>query len=71
MTTPDIVLYLAAVQAANTPAGQTGMGMTGLADLQASGADRNPDTETETVTPTAENLDTVCPASAGTPCSSS
>ena len=36
------------------------MGMTGLADLQASGADRNPDTETETVAPTAENLDTVC-----------
>ena len=41
VTTPDIVLYLAAAQAANTPAGQTGMGMTGLADLQASGADRN------------------------------
>ena len=60
VTTPDIVLYLAAAQAANTPAGQTGMGMTGLADLQASGADRNPDTETETVTPTAEDLDTVC-----------
>ncbi len=34
--------------------------MTGLADLQASGADRNPDTETETVAPTAEDLDTVC-----------
>ena len=58
--TPDIVLYLAAAQAASTPAGQTGMGMTGLADLQASGADRNPDTETETVAPTAEDLDTVC-----------
>ena len=60
VTTPDIVLYLAAAQAANTPAGQTGMGMTGLADLQASGADRNPDTETETAAPTAEDLDTVC-----------
>jgi len=60
VTTPDIVLYLAAAQAASTPAGQTGMGMTGLADLQASGADRNPDTETETVAPTAEDLDTVC-----------
>ena len=60
VTTPDIVLYLAAAQAANTPAGQTGMGMTGLADLQASGADRNPDTETETVAPAAEDLDTVC-----------
>ena len=36
------------------------MGMTGLADLQASGADRNPDTETETMAPTAEDLDTVC-----------
>ena len=60
VTTPDIVLYLAAAQAANTPAGQTGMGMTGLADLQASGADRNTDMETETVAPTAEDLDTVC-----------
>ena len=60
VTTLDIVLYLAAAQAANTPAGQTGMGMTGLADLQASGADRNTDTETETVAPTAEDLDTVC-----------
>ncbi len=60
VTTPDIVLYLAAAQAANTPAGQTGMGMTGLADLQASDADRNPDTETETVAPTAKDLDTVC-----------
>ena len=60
VTTPDIVLYLAAAQATNTPAGQTGMGMTGLADLQASGADRNPDTEAETVAPTAEDLDTVC-----------
>ena len=60
VTTPDIVLYLAAAQAANTPAGQTGMGMTGLADLQASGADRNPDTETETAAPTAKDLDTVC-----------
>ena len=60
VTTPDIVLYLAAAQAANTPAGQTGMGMTGLADLQASGADRNPDTETETAAPTADDLDTVC-----------
>ena len=60
VTTPDIVLYMAAAQAANTPAGQTGMGMTGLADLQASGADRNTDTETETVAPTAEDLDTVC-----------
>ena len=60
VTTPDIVLYLAAAQAANTPAGQTSMGMTGLADLQASGADRNPDTETETAAPTADDLDTVC-----------
>ena len=60
ITTPDIVLYMAAAQAANAPAGQTGMGMTGLADLQASGADRNTDTETETVAPTAKDLDTVC-----------
>ena len=34
ITTPDIVLYMAAAQAANTPAGQTGMAMTGLAEMQ-------------------------------------
>ena len=32
VTTPDIVLYMAAAQAANTPAGQNSMGMTGLAE---------------------------------------
>ncbi len=39
VTTPDIVLYMAAAQAANTPAGQNSMGMTGLADMQASSAE--------------------------------
>ena len=56
VTTPDIVLYMAAAQAANTPAGQSNMGMTGLAEMPTAAAD----TETETVTPTAADLDTVC-----------
>ena len=54
VTTPDIVLYMAAAQAANTPAGQNSMGMTGLAKMPSAAADA------ETVTPTAADLDTVC-----------
>ncbi len=61
VTTPDIVLYMAAAQAANAPAGQTGMGMTSLADMQAASSEStDTDTETETVAPTADDLDTVC-----------
>ena len=56
VATPDIVLYMAAAQAANTPAGQNSMGMTGLAEMPSAAAD----TDTETVTPTAADLDTVC-----------
>ena len=56
VTTPDIVLYMAAAQAANTPAGQNSMGMTGLAEMPSAAAD----TEAEAVTPTAADLDTVC-----------
>ena len=56
VTTPDIVLYMAAAQAANTPAGQNSMGMTGLAEMPSAAADTN----TETVTPTAADLDAVC-----------
>ena len=56
VTTPDIVLYMAAAQAANTPAGQSSIGMTGLAEMPSAAAD----TDTETVTPTAADLDTVC-----------
>lgn len=56
VTTPDIVLYMAAAQAANTPAGQSSMGMTGLAEMPSAAAD----TDTETTTPTAADLDTVC-----------
>ena len=59
VTTPDIVLYMAAAQAANTPAGQNSMGMTGLADMQAASSESTT-TDTETVTPTAEDLNTVC-----------
>ena len=54
VTTPDIVLYMAAAQAANAPAGQNSMGMTSLAEMPSAAAD------TETVTPTAADLDTVC-----------
>ena len=61
ITTPDIVLYMAAAQAANTPAGQTGMVMTGLAEMQSAGSTASDtDTGTETVAPTADDLDTVC-----------
>ena len=56
VTTPDIALYMAAAQATNTPAGQSSMGMTGLAEMPSAAAD----TDTETVTPTAADLDTVC-----------
>ncbi len=56
VTTPDIVLYMAAAQAANTPAGQNSMGMTGLAETPSAAADA----DTETATPTAADLDTVC-----------
>ncbi|MCI3183726.1 ABC transporter ATP-binding protein [Faecalibacterium prausnitzii] len=56
VTTPDIVLYMAAAQAANTPAGQNSMGMTGLAKMPSAATD----TDTETVAPTAADLDTVC-----------
>ena len=61
ITTPDIVLYMAAAQAANAPAGQSAMGMTSLADMQATSADStDTDAEAETVAPTADDLDTVC-----------
>ena len=59
VTTPDIVLYMAAAQAASAPAGQDTMGMTGLADMQAASSESTT-TDSETVTPTAEDLDTVC-----------
>ena len=62
VTTPDIVLYMAAAQAANAPAGQTSqssMGMAGLADMQAARTEAA-GTDTDTVTPTADDLDTVC-----------
>ena len=59
VTTPDIVLYMAAAQAANAPAGQNSMGMTGLADMQAASSESTT-TDSETVTPTAEDLDAVC-----------
>ena len=51
---PDIVLYMAAAQAANAPAGQGSMPMTGLAQMPAASGDA------QTVAPTAEDLDAVC-----------
>ena len=61
ITTPDIVLYMAAAQAANAPTGQSAVGMTSLADMQAASADStDTDAEAETVAPTADELDTVC-----------
>ncbi len=54
VATPDIVLYMAAAQAANAPAGQSSMAMTGLAQMPAASGDA------QTVAPTAEDLDTVC-----------
>ena len=56
VTTPDIVLYMAAAQAANTPAGQGAAGMTGLAEMPSASTDA----ETKTNAPTAADLDTVC-----------
>ena len=50
VTMPDIVLYMAAAQAANAPAGQDTMGMTGLADMQAASSESTT-TDSETVTP--------------------
>lgn len=50
VTTPDIVLYMAAAQAANAPAAQDTMGMTGLADMQAASPESTT-TDSETVTP--------------------
>ncbi len=52
VSVPDIVLYMAAAQHAN---GQTSMPMTGLDEVQ-----QNISEETETVTPTADDLDAVC-----------
>ena len=60
VTVPDIVLYMAASQVANTPAGQTAMGMTSLAEMQTAESTSEADTETETVAPTADDLDTAC-----------
>ena len=59
VTTPDIVLYMAAAQAANAPAGQTSMGMTSLADMQAASSESTA-TDAVTAAPTADDLDAVC-----------
>ena len=56
ITTPDIALYLAAVQVANAPAGSGAMGMTSLSGMEASAP--SADSETAAVAPTAADLDT-------------
>ena len=57
VTTPDIVLYMAAAQNANAPAGQNAAVMAPLSGhLNEAGAEA----ETMTAAPTAEDLDAVC-----------
>ena len=62
VTVPDIVLYMAAAQNANAPAGQTSAAMAPLSSYQSQSETETAEdeTETETVTPTADDLDAVC-----------
>ena len=66
VTIPDIVLYMAAAQNANAPAGQTSAAMAPLSEYSASSQETTAEEsteaeeETETVTPTADDLDAVC-----------
>ena len=57
VTTPDIVLYMAAAQNANAPAGQNAAAMAPLSGYQ---SEAGAEAETMTVAPTAEDLDAVC-----------
>ena len=64
VTVPDIVLYMAAAQNANAPAGQTSAAMAPLSEYASASsettAEESTDPDAETVTPTAEDLDAVC-----------
>ena len=59
-TTPDIVLYMAAVQNANAPAGQNAAAMAPLSGYRSEEETAGAEAETMTAAPTAEDLDAVC-----------
>ena len=59
VTTPDIVLYMAAAQNANAPAGQNAA-MAPLSGYQSEEETAGAEAETMTAAPTAEDLDAVC-----------
>ena len=60
VTTPDIVLYMAAAQNANAPAGQNAAAMAPLSGYQSEDKTAVAEAETMTTAPTAEDLDAVC-----------
>ena len=59
VTTPDIVLYMAAAQNANAPAGQNAAAMAPLSSYQSEDETAGAEAETMTAAPTAEDLDAV------------
>ena len=60
VTTPDIVLYMAAAQNANAPAGQNAAAMAPLSSYRNEEETAGAEAETMTAAPTAEDLDAVC-----------
>ena len=60
VTTPDIVLYMAAAQNANAPAGQNPDIVLYMAAAQNANAPAGDEAEAMTAAPTAEDLDAVC-----------
>ena len=60
VTTPDIVLYMAAAQNANAPAGQNAAAMAPLSGYQSEDETAGDEAEAMTAAPTAEDLDAVC-----------
>ena len=60
VTTPDIVLYMAAAQNANAPAGQNAAAMAPLSGYQSEEETAGAEAETMTAAPTTEDLDAVC-----------
>ena len=60
VTTPDIVLYMAAAQNANAPAGQNAAAMAPLSGSQSEDETAGDEAESMTAAPMAEDLDAVC-----------
>ena len=60
VTTPDIVLYMAAAQNANAPAGQNAAAMAPLSGYRSEDETAGDEAEAMTAAPTAEDLDAVC-----------